>query len=78
MKPPIPADRELHPIEAAIIAHVTRYGLTTVAASVAAYVKGMSDPQTAKCRLEALCEQRLLCRQALATDLDCYLPAGAA
>jgi hypothetical protein len=74
MKPAVPSDRKLHPIEAGIVAHIARYGVTTAAASVAACVKGMSDLRTAEYRLQALSERGLVGRHVLAMGLDCYLP----
>ncbi len=74
MKPAIPSDRKLHPIEAAILAHISRYGVTTAAASVAACVTGMSDVRTAEYRLQALSGRGLVGRHALATGFDCYVP----
>jgi len=70
MKKHSKTDRPWHPIEAAIVTHVARYGIATGAALFAAGMKGVQDTKQASDRLSALVRRGDLVRHLLPTGDD--------
>jgi hypothetical protein len=78
MKKQTKTTRPWHPIEAAIVAHVARYGVTTAAALFALGLKGVKDHEQACERLSALVRKGDLVRHQVAADEACFSLSTAA
>ena len=72
MKHNTPGKRHWHPIEAAIIGHIGRYGVTTAAALVAVGMKGVRDIEQARDRLCALERKGDLVRHDQIAQAPCF------
>jgi len=70
MKKHSPTSRPWHPIEAAIVTQVARYGIATGSALCAAGIKGVKDTQQASDRLSALARRGDLIQHQLPTGDD--------
>jgi len=66
-----------HPIEASILSHIKRYGVTTAVAACMASVRGMTSCEKSEERLEALVRKKELERCTLDGRTRCYRIASA-